>query len=171
MLQAAVNHDGPIAIRYPRGSAVGVPIEDPVRPLSIGKAEVLAEGGDLLLLAIGRTVNEALAAARTLSGKGIRSTVVDCRFVKPLDTALITRLAAAIPRIVTVEENVLQGGFGSAVLEALVDLGVEGFRMKRIGLPDRFIEHGAPARLRAACGVDASAIAAAAECLLAPVSP
>jgi len=124
MLKTAVHHSGPIAIRYPRGTAVGVSLEKTLRDLPIGTAEILVEGGDVLILGIGRSVQEALKARAMLKKKGLLATVVDCRFVKPLDTERIISLARRIPRIITVEENVRQGGFGSAVLECLSGFGM-----------------------------------------------
>jgi 1-deoxy-D-xylulose-5-phosphate synthase len=166
MLVTALAHNGPVALRYPRGIGEGVPVEKDDTPLSIGKGEVLAVGDDLLLLAIGRGVQEALEARDLLAQDGIAATVVNCRFVKPLDTDLISDLAAKIPRIVTVEENVRQGGFGSAVLEALSDQGLTGFTLRRIGVGDTFVEHGPQKILRSRYRVDAAAVVAAARKLL-----
>jgi 1-deoxy-D-xylulose-5-phosphate synthase len=158
MMLTALQHDGPIAFRYPRGAAVGCPLDTVVTPVPIGKAEVLKEGGDVVLLAVGASVMEALKAHGLLADQGVQATVVDCRFVKPLDAERITDLACRIPRIVTVEENVRQGGFGSAVLEALNDAGLFSVAVERIGLPDAFVEHGPQALLRAKYGLDAAAI-------------
>ncbi|MFY9942969.1 MAG: 1-deoxy-D-xylulose-5-phosphate synthase [Desulfobacterales bacterium] len=166
MLVTALAHNGPVALRYPRGIGEGVPVEKDDTPLAIGKGEVLAAGDDLLLLAIGRGVQEALEARDLLAQDGIAATVVNCRFVKPLDTDLISDLAAKIPRIVTVEENVRQGGFGSAVLEALSDQGLTGFTLRRIGVGDTFVEHGPQKILRSRYRVDAAAVVAAARKLL-----
>jgi 1-deoxy-D-xylulose-5-phosphate synthase len=166
MLVTALAHNGPVALRYPRGIGEGVTVEKDDTPLSIGKGEVLAVGDDLLLLAIGRGVQEALEARDLLAQDGIAATVVNCRFVKPLDTDLISDLAAKIPRIVTVEENVRQGGFGSAVLEALSDQGLTGFTLRRIGVGDTFVEHGPQKILRSRYRVDAAAVVAAARKLL-----
>ncbi|MBW1759635.1 MAG: 1-deoxy-D-xylulose-5-phosphate synthase, partial [Deltaproteobacteria bacterium] len=112
MLATAVAHDGPIAVRYPRGKGTGIEPEKHISPLPIGKGEILTEGDDLLILAIGSTVCESLEAHKELEEKGISATVVNCRFVKPMDVDLIGSLAKKIPQIITVEENVLQGGFG-----------------------------------------------------------
>jgi 1-deoxy-D-xylulose-5-phosphate synthase len=158
MLLTAINHDGPVGVRYPRGQGLGTPLEEPIAPISIGQAEVLTTGGDILILAIGSTVADALAANEKLAAENIKATIVNCRFVKPLDTELIYGLARKIPQIITIEENVLQGGFGSAVLEALNDGGISGFALKRIGIPDQFVEHGAAQLLRAKYGIDANAI-------------
>lgn len=166
MLVTALAHNGPVAFRYPRGIGVGVTVEKDDTPLAIGKGEVLATGDDLLLLAIGQGVQESLEARALLAKDGIAATVVNCRFVKPLDIDLISDLAAKIPRIVTVEENVRQGGFGSAVLEALSDRGLTGFALRRIGVGDTFVEHGPQKILRARYGVDAAAIVATAHKLL-----
>lgn len=166
MLVTALAHNGPVAFRYPRGIGVGVTVEKDDTPLAIGKGEVLATGDDLLLLAIGQGVQESLEARALLAKDGIAATVVNCRFVKPLDIDLISDLAAKIPRIVTVEENVRQGGFGSAVLEALSDRGLTGFALRRIGVGDTFVEHGPQKILRARYGIDAAAIVATAHKLL-----
>ena len=124
---------------------------------------MLTEGDDVLLVGIGQPVNEALAAAETLRAEGVACTVVDARFLKPLDTERISELATRIPRVITVEENVLQGGFGSAVLESLNDIGVSGFALKRLGIPDQFVEHGPQPVLRTKYGIDAEAIAESAR--------
>ena len=158
MLVTALKHNGPIALRYPRGSGTGVILEKDIQPLPIGKGQILKEGQDVLILAIGRSVDEALRAYSELSSMGISATVVNCRFVKPLDIELIGSLTKRIPQVITVEENVRQGGFGSAVLEALNDAGISGFHLERIGIPDAFIEHGAQDLLRSKYGVDAAAI-------------
>ncbi len=166
MLRTALAHDGPIAFRYPRGSGTGVPVDPQIPPLPIGKGEILTQGEHVLLLAIGRSVNDALLAAKILSVDGIHATVVNCRFIKPLDATLIHDLANRIPRILTIEENIRQGGFGSAVLECLSDRGATGYRLRRIGIGDTFVEHGSQKLLRSQQGLDANAIAAAARQLL-----
>jgi len=170
MLVTALKHDGPIALRYPRGAGTGTILEKDIRPLPIGKAELLKEGEDVLILAIGRSVCEALDAHSELTELGISTAVVNCRFVKPLDAELICSLAKKIPRIITVEENVRQGGFGSAVLEELNDSGITGFQLERIGIPDTFVEHGPQRLLRSKYGVDAEAIVEAAKSLMASSS-
>ncbi len=167
MVATAIQHDGPIAFRYPRGAGTGVPLDTPIKPLAIGKGKVLTEGEDVLVLAIGRPVNDALAAHALLAEQGISAMVVDCRFVKPIDSELICSMAEKIPRIITVEEHVCQGGFGSAVLECLNDGGITGITVKRIGLPDIFIEHGPQELLRSKYGIDATSIVRAAEKLMA----
>ncbi len=166
MLTTAIAHNGPIAIRYPRGTAEGEKLENQDVPIPIGKGEVLKKGDDVLIFAIGRSVNEALSAHSMLKKHGISATVVNCRFVKPLDAELIGSLSRKIPRIITIEENVRQGGFGSAVLECLADHEITGFRLKCIGIPDTFVEHGAQEFLRSKYCVDASAIFNAAKKLM-----
>jgi 1-deoxy-D-xylulose-5-phosphate synthase len=167
MLATAIAHSGPVALRYPRGAGWGVTIDSEWPLLPMGKAEVLKHGGDVLVLAIGRPVGEALLAQEILFKEGISATLVNARFVKPLDADLICSLATKIPRIVSVEENVLQGGFGSAVLECLNDNDVHGYRLTRLGIPDIFVEHGPQSLLRSKYGIDSSAIAQACRRLLA----
>lgn len=159
MMVTALCHDGPISFRYPRGRAIGVPLDEDITPLPLGKWEILQKGQDILILSVGRSVYEASEAHKILSSDyGINATVVNCRFVKPMDVEMITALAGKIPRIITVEENVLQGGFGSAVLECLNDNGISGFTMERLGIPDLFIEHGPQNLLRAKYKIDSEAI-------------
>lgn len=158
MLLTALDHPGPIAFRYPRGCGTGVVMDDEIRTLPIGKAEVLTTGPDALILAIGVTVTPALEARKQLADENISATVVNSRFVKPLDIDLVTRLAREIPFIVTVEENVLQGGFGSAVLECLADAGITGSRVVRLGISDTFVQHGSQKVLRSKYGLDTPAI-------------
>ncbi len=166
MIVTALAHDGPIAIRYPRGTGTGVKIKRKIHPILIGKGEILNNGKDILILAIGSSVYEALSAQSMLMEQDIAATVVNCRFVKPLDTDLITSLAKKIPRIITVEENVCQGGFGSAILECLGDKGITNFSIKRIGIPDTFVEHGPQDFLRSKYCIDAPAIVNAAKKLM-----
>ena len=117
----------------------------------------------MLILGIGRSVNEALSAYRILKKEGIEATVVNCRYVKPLDVELLVDLARDLPLIVTVEENMRQGGFGSAVWESLNDEGLNGIWVERIGIEDTFVEHGPPDLLRSKYGVDATAIVRAVQ--------
>ncbi len=158
MLLTAIQHNGPVAVRYPRGSGTGAVLDETIQPLPIGKAEILTQGNDILILAIGRTVNEAMEARTLLTEDGILATVVNCRFVKPLDTELICSLAAKISRIITVEENTRSGGFGSAVLECLSDNGIMNYTLERIGIPDCYVEHGPQKLLRSKYGIDAQGI-------------
>jgi len=166
MLMTAIHHPGPIALRYPRGIGTGVPLEDTTAPIEVGKAELVCEGqtpDDLLIIAIGRTVEEALKARRILNDEhGLTAAVINARFVKPLDIDLIGTYAARSPHVVTVEENTLPGGFGSAVMEALLDANISGFKIKRVGIDDVFVDHGPQKLLRRLYGVDADAIVDAA---------
>ncbi|MBW2179565.1 MAG: 1-deoxy-D-xylulose-5-phosphate synthase [Deltaproteobacteria bacterium] len=166
MLLTAINHNGPISLRYPRGSAAGMPIEPDIRPISIGKGNILQHGDDILILAIGSTVYESIKAHSILSENGISATVVDCRFVKPLDVDMIASLVKKIPRVITVEENVRQGGFGSAVIECLNDQGLKDFSLIRLGIPDVFVEHGPQDLLRSKFGIDSNGIINAAQKIL-----
>jgi 1-deoxy-D-xylulose-5-phosphate synthase len=156
MLRTALAHDdGPIAFRYPRGAAEGIPLPDRGREIEIGTGEVLAEGERVALLGYGWGVQVALQAAGILGEHDLRVTVADGRFAKPLDTELVRRLAREHELVVTIEENVLPGGFGSAVLEHLEDAFVDPSsraRVMRIGLPDRYVTHGKPALLREEVG-------------------
>jgi len=166
MMLTALHHDGPVAFRYPRGPAVGCPPLSAVTPIRIGRAKVLKKGHDVVLMAVGASVMEALAAHGLLADQGVQATVVDCRFVKPLDVSLAVDLARRIPRVLTIEENVRQGGFGSAVLEAFNDAGLNSVALERIGLPDAFVEHGPQSLLRNLYGLNAAAISKAALRLL-----
>jgi 1-deoxy-D-xylulose-5-phosphate synthase len=166
MLYTAVEHPGPIALRYPRGRGVGVAFSSTLSKIPMGKGEVLREGEDLLILALGASVYPALDAAQKLAEQGFSATVVNARFVKPLDENLILSLAAKCGRVLTVEENVLAGGFGSAVLELLADRGLNGLSVQRLGIPDTFVEHGAPDILRQKYGLDAAGILKGALSLL-----
>jgi 1-deoxy-D-xylulose-5-phosphate synthase len=158
MMHTAVAHPGPIALRYPRGIGQGVDIDDNAKALEIGKAKVLRTGDDLLIIGIGRCVNDAVDAAEQLSAQGVESTVVNARFVKPLDADLILDLAGKIKKVVTIEEHVLAGGFGSAVLELIADNDLSGCRVNRVGIKDQFVEHGSQAELRRDYGIDAQAV-------------
>jgi 1-deoxy-D-xylulose-5-phosphate synthase len=159
MLRTAVTYeDGPTAIRYPRGEACGVPIPDQPSVIPIGVGEVLREGSKVALLGYGSGVAKSLAAADLLAEQGFRVTVADARFAKPLDVGLIAQLVAEHELVVTVEEGVLSGGFGSGVLEVISDQGLAGARVIRVGLPDRFVTHGAPALLHGEVGYTAEKI-------------
>lgn len=159
MLKTAINVGKPCAIRYPRGSGFGVPLSDKLKVMEIGKAEVLREGNDLSILALGHTVYYALGAAEILYNMGINVSVVNMRFVKPIDGETILEQARSTGRLVTVEENVLMGGFGSAVLEFLHDHGLEGVKVARIGIPDEFVEHGPQDILRSKYNLSPQGIA------------
>jgi len=158
MLKTAVECKLPVSLRYPRGKGVGVPLEDDLQSLAIGKGEVLREGSDLAVFAIGATVHPALAAARRFEAEGIRIKVINARFVKPLDVELLAQTASQIKKILTVEENVLQGGFGSAVLEMLAEKNINNIQVKRLGIPDEFVEHATQAELREKYGLDEEGI-------------
>ena len=162
MMVTAIDHDGPIAIRYPRGTGVGVQIEENPEPLGIGKAQVITDGDDLLIIAIGNSVPEAIKANTRLNELGIFSTIINARFVKPLDSNLMVAYARKIKNIIIVEEHVLDGGFGSAVLEMFSDKGITGFSLKRIGIKNIFVEHGAQDILRKDYEIDSNAIVLAA---------
>jgi len=153
----AVNR--PMAVRYPRGSGPGVALDETLREIPIGRGEVLREGEDVAILALGTTVYPALEAAEKLQETGVGCRVVNARFVKPLDTELILDISKRFERIVTVEENTLSGGFGSALLQLLQGHGVQGVRVKCFGLPDEFVEHGTQAQLRSKYRLDAAGIA------------
>ena len=159
---ALAYEEGPIAFRYPRGTGVGVKMEEKPSAFPIGKGELVREGHDILIVAIGNRVHPALTAAKKLEELGISTAVINARFVKPLDTELILSLAERIGNVITVEDGVLMGGFGSSVLEALADAGVPGVQVTRLGIPDTFIEHGATAQLHAFCRCDENAIVRAA---------
>ncbi|RTZ98542.1 MAG: 1-deoxy-D-xylulose-5-phosphate synthase, partial [Deltaproteobacteria bacterium] len=166
MMVTALAHNGPVAIRYPRGVSEGVEMAREIQPIEIGQSEILTQGDDLLILAIGRGVIEAMAARRRLLDEGIRATVVNSRYIKPLDTRTFVALAEKIPRIVTVEENVRIGGFGSAVLEGFADAGFSGFEMRRVGIDDTFVTHGPQEKLRSEYHVDKDAVIQAAHDLI-----
>ncbi|OPX86560.1 MAG: 1-deoxy-D-xylulose-5-phosphate synthase [Pelotomaculum sp. PtaB.Bin104] len=142
MLATAVDHSGPSAVRYPRGAGLGVKIDDYQKILPIGQAEVLREGSDLTLLAVGSMVSRAEEAANLLAKWGIKATVINARFIKPLDEECILKYADRTRKVFTLEEHVLQGGFGSAVLELLSTRGVNRVEVYRFGIPDNFVEHG-----------------------------
>ncbi len=163
MVKTALYSGRPVSLRYPRGAGFGVPLDADITELEIGKGELLLDGGDLTIVAIGSTVYPALQAAAILKEKGILASVVNARFVKPLDSELILAEAEKTGCLVTVEENALQGGFGSAVLELLADAGMTGVRVKRLGIPDAFVEQGSQAQLRADLGINGPGIAANCE--------
>ena len=159
LLYTAVKANRPFALRYPRGSALDVSLDEELVELPIGKGEVLRVGADVAILAIGVTVAPALEAAQRLAGRGIECTVVNARFAKPLDSALILDIARGCKRVVTVEENALPGGFGSSVLQLLEGADISDIPVERIGIPDEFVEHGSQPTLRARYDLDAEGIA------------
>ncbi|MBW1902835.1 MAG: 1-deoxy-D-xylulose-5-phosphate synthase [Deltaproteobacteria bacterium] len=165
MIYTALKHPGPVAIRYPRGTGLGVALDPEYKTIPMGQAEILQEGNDLMILALGNTVPPSLEAGARLEKEGLSVSVVNCRFVKPLDNRL-AEIAASTGRVLVVEENIRQGGLGGAVLELFNDLGIENVRIKRIGLPDKFIEHGPANLLRENYGLDTTGILKAARDLL-----
>ena len=169
MLYTALQHNGPVAIRYPRGKGIGVPMDPEYRTLPIGKAEILQEGNDLQILAIGNMVHPSLNAAAALAKEGLSVGVVNCRFVKPLDQGLVD-IVVPSGRVLVVEENIRQGGFGGAILEFFNDMGPKNISVKRIGLPDKFVEHGPQDILRAKYGLDSAGIIKEARDLLSGLS-
>ena len=159
LLYTAVKSSHPMAVRYPRSAGLGVTLDAKLHALPVGKGEILRYGDDVAVLAIGTMVASALEAAHRLASSGIEATVVNARFVKPLDSELIMDLAGRVKRIVTVEENTLRGGFGSCVVDLLQKSGMSGVQVRSIGLPDDFIEQGAQTILRCRYGLDAEGIA------------
>lgn len=159
MLFTMVEHNGPAAMRYPRGNGIGAPLDCEPQRLEIGKAELLRDGGEVAIVAYGSMVHPSLQAAENLSKEGIETTVVNARFVKPLDSGLLLALARTKRLIVTVEEAYLAGGFGAAVLELLEENGLQDkVRVVRMGVPDRIVTHGDPKLLLAKYGLDADGI-------------
>jgi 1-deoxy-D-xylulose-5-phosphate synthase len=168
LLRTALTTPGPWGLRYPRGEGVGVPLPDgaDIRPVAIGTGEVLREGARVALIGYGSGVGKALEAAELLGENGLDVTVADARFAKPIDLPLMTRLAADHELLVTVEEGVLSGGFGSGVWEALNEAAVAIPRILRIGLPDRYVTHGKPALLHSEVGFTGRDIARRVEAAL-----
>jgi 1-deoxy-D-xylulose-5-phosphate synthase len=160
MLYTAVEYKGPSALRYPRGMGEGVPMEKGFHRLEIGKGLLLCEGGDVALLAVGRMVGVARKAAELLAAQGIKASVANMRFVKPLDEGLVLSLAGKTKALVTLEENAVQGGFGSAVAELLAQKGLLDVPLRLIGLPDEFIEHGKPRLIREKWGLEPAGVTA-----------
>ena len=161
MVRTAAEHDsGPIAFRYPRGNGVGVEMPERGRVLEIGRGRVVREGSNVAILSLGTRLGEALAAAEALEADGVSATVADARFMKPLDTALIERLAAEHEVLVTVEEGSV-GGFGSHVLHHLATSGLldRGLKVRPLVLPDRYIDQASPERMYEWAGLDAAGIA------------
>ncbi|MDA8096846.1 MAG: 1-deoxy-D-xylulose-5-phosphate synthase [Clostridia bacterium] len=158
LLKSAVDHSGPIAVRYPRGTGTGCPLDQELKSIPIGKGEVVKDGDDVTLLAIGNMVQVAVEAAETLATKGINAAVINARFIKPLDIDLITRYAKRTRIVITLEENTTSGGFGSAVLELLANKEIDEVRVRMIGIPDIFVEHGKPSILREKYGLTAATV-------------
>jgi 1-deoxy-D-xylulose-5-phosphate synthase len=158
LLKTGIYSGMPVALRYPRGAGYGVPLDREITAIEIGKGEQLLDGADVTLIAVGSTVYPALQAAEALKAKGISAGVVNARFIKPLDEELLLAAARTTGRVVTVEENALQGGFGSAVLELLHDHNLHQVKVRRLGLPDHYIEQGSQAQLRKDVGIDTEGI-------------
>ncbi len=166
MLYTALQHDGPVALRYPRGSGVGVSLDWKLEQLPMGKGTVEREGQDLSIIAIGPHVYTAIEAAEKLEEQGISAAVINARFAKPLDKDLVLDCALKTGHIITLEENALIGGFGSAVLECLNEHDITNVKTRRLGLEDQFIEHGSQAILREKQGLDVKNIVKTAHSLL-----
>jgi 1-deoxy-D-xylulose-5-phosphate synthase len=158
LLYTAVKSGRPMAVRYPRSPGLGVKLDTVLRQIPVGEGEVLRYGEDIAIVALGAAVAPSLEAARMLEARGIEAAVVNARFAKPLDAALLKKLAGRVKRLVTVEENVLTGGFGSSVLRLLQEAGLHHLEVKNIGIPDEFVEHGTQTILRAKYGLDAEGI-------------
>ena len=156
----ALDHSGPVAVRYPRGSGPGIELDDVPQPVEIGTGRWLRPGSDAVVIGIGPVVHEAMKAAQTLQGEGLDVGVIDARFIKPLDKSLIQSATERSHRIITVEDNVIMGGFGSAVQEFLRERRVDRIRITSIGLPDEFVQHGAVNDLRNLMNISADKIAA-----------
>ncbi len=160
MLATAIAYPGPAAVRYPRGAGFGVPFDQTIKALPVGEAELLRDGDDAVIVAIGSLVHSALEAAAALAADGLSVAVLNARFAKPLDRERILALARRTGRIVTVEENTRRGGFGSAVLEALAEAQVAA-QARILALPDRVIEHGDSAKMLSSFDLDVEGIAQA----------
>ena len=155
MLKTAFDAAAPFVVRYPRGSGFGVQMDAEPKRLDIGKGVWLKKGKDLTILAIGDRVHPAMEAAANLEKKGIKCGVINMRFVKPLDTKIIAEALKVSPRLVTVEDNLLAGGFGSAVAEHLADHATR-FELLRLGASDEFVEHAKSAQLHDKMGISAA---------------
>ncbi|AFM42227.1 1-deoxy-D-xylulose-5-phosphate synthase [Desulfosporosinus acidiphilus SJ4] len=162
MLYTAINYDGPIALRYPRSAGQGVPLEEPLREIPIGKGEVLREGSDVTLIGIGPTVHTCLSAAQELRHRGIDAAVINLRFITPLDRELILYYARQTKNLITIEDHVLKGGMGSAILELLEEEGIQGVNVERLGYTG-FVEQGSIPQLQMSQGLSVKGIIQAAE--------
>jgi 1-deoxy-D-xylulose-5-phosphate synthase len=158
MLHTAILHPGPAAVRYPRGNGEGVALDNILQRIPLGTGELLREGHDLLLLPVGNRVSAAMEAASGLKKLGIEAAVINPRFIRPLDEALICEWASRTGRVITIEDNVKKGGFGSAILELFAKKTLWGIQTKVLGLPDKFMEHGTQDQLRHKGNIDAPAI-------------
>ena len=170
MLALGLAHPGPIAVRYPRGRGVGVPLDDDVSPVPLGRGESLRDGRDVLIVAVGSMVHPALNAAESLAGEGIDAAVVNARFVKPLDEELLLDCAAGRKHVLCVEENSTIGGLGAALSELMSSRGL-GVTLRRLGIPDVFVEQGPQKELRAALNLDRAGIHRTVQEMLTSGSP
>jgi 1-deoxy-D-xylulose-5-phosphate synthase len=164
-------HASPIAIRYPRGGVSPIDWPRATTPIELGKSETLMDGEDVAIIAFGSMVQPSLTAAKELSDEGIRATLINARFAKPLDEDAIIAAAKRCRRVIVAEENVKSGGFGSAVLECLAAHGLSNVRVRQLGIPDHFVEHGAPDILRKLCGLTSDDVVAAARDLIGRKQP
>ncbi len=158
LLYTAANSGRVMAVRYPRGNGAGVKMDKDFRMIPIGKGEILEEGDDIALLAVGISVQFALEAAAHLKKKGISVTVVNARFIKPLDSELILNVAGRIKKIITIEENNVKGGFGNSVIDLLHENDICDVSVRCIGVPDMFVEHGTQEIIRKKYGLDTAGI-------------
>jgi 1-deoxy-D-xylulose-5-phosphate synthase len=163
LLYTSLTTEHPMAIRYPRGQGANVPLATELHQIPIGKAEIVKQGADMAIIGIGSTVMPSIEAAKHLAPRGIDAMVVNARFAKPLDTDLILDAANRTKKMVIVEENVLSGGFGAAVLELLEKAKVSDVKVRRLGIPDEFVTHGRQDFLRSLYHLDAQGIAS--ECI------
>lgn len=173
MMKTCLQHDGPVSLRYPRGVTLGVPMDAAPAALPVGKGELLKDGSEVAIIAIGVSVWQAMQAAERLTSEGVSTAVVNARFVKPLDHELIASVAKRVRYVVTVEEGCKMGGFGSAVLESLSDAGITNVMTKVLGLPDWYIEQGPQDFLRERYGLTAEGIYQSVKALVgrAPAAP
>jgi 1-deoxy-D-xylulose-5-phosphate synthase len=158
MLCTAIELGQPASLRYPRGNGYGVHLDPVLKAIPLGKGELLRSGGDLCLIPLGTLVTPALEAAEILSTKGIECSVINPRFIKPLDTSLMAQAINQAQAVITMEDGVLEGGFGSAILELMSLKGIQKPSL-RLGVPDRVIEHGDPKRLAEEVGLTSDLIA------------
>jgi 1-deoxy-D-xylulose-5-phosphate synthase len=157
MYTAQASNVGPIAIRYPRGEGVMPAWRTPFEAIQIGEGRQISEGKGIAILSLGHIGNQVVKAIASLQAAGIQPAHFDLRFAKPLDITLLTTIFSQYSKIITVEDGCVQGGFGSAIIEFAADQNYKG-QIKRIGIPDRYIEHGEQAELHKECGMDAEGI-------------
>jgi 1-deoxy-D-xylulose-5-phosphate synthase len=169
MMVTAFALDGPVAVRYPRGTGVGADVDPEPEVIPVGQGEILRTGRDALVITLGSRVYPCMEAALELAEEGLEATVFNARFIKPLPEEMLRELMADHDRVLIVEENALPGGFGSGVLEFLNDHGLlDGRTVRRLGLPDAFVEHGTQKELRAIVGIDKQGIKGALKELVEP---